>query len=105
MVTKEEVHKSLLTKRGVMTGNTVKEETKLENFDRIRKIQDEMIAMAKNSDWVLIEQKVEQVDPLDVIAAKLDSSQVQFMESPLVDMLESSDEEIPTNQELQEHTV
>ena len=69
-VTKEETHKNLLLKRGFMTGNTGAEEKKLKSFDRVRLIQDEMIRSAKESGWVLIEQRVDP-DPLDVVADEL----------------------------------
>jgi 2-phosphoglycerate kinase len=70
-VSKEEVHKSLLLKRGFITGQTSNEKKKLKSFDRVRQIQEEMIKLAKDSEWILIEQKVE-MDPLDLIALKLE---------------------------------
>ena len=70
VVSKEETHKKLLLKRGFMTGNKGAEEKKLNNFDRVRMIQDEMIRSAKESGWVLIEQRVDP-DPLDVVADEL----------------------------------
>jgi len=74
VVTKEEVHKRLLMKRGFITGNVEKEKKKIENFDRIRLIQEEMIKLARKSEWIEIEQKIIHVDPLDVIAAQLRST-------------------------------
>ena len=73
VVTKEEVHRKLLTNRGLITGNPGKEEKKLESFDRVRKIQAGMIELAQKNDWILIEQKIVEEDPLDVIAEKLES--------------------------------
>ena len=65
-VTKEEVHRNLLRKRGFITGNQDNEQKKLDGFNRVRLIQDEMIQRAQKSGWVLIEQKIEP-DPLEII--------------------------------------
>ena len=65
-VTKEEVHRNLLRKRGFITGNQGNEQKKLDSFDRVRLIQDEMIKRAQKADWILIEQKIEP-DPLEII--------------------------------------
>lgn len=70
VVSKEDVHKSLLMKRGFMTGNQNAEDDKLKNFERIRLIQDEMVKLATQSDWILIEQRIDP-DPLDVVNEKL----------------------------------
>jgi 2-phosphoglycerate kinase len=73
-VKKEETHKSLLVRRGFISGENSeqkeKDETKIKSFDRVRMIQDEMIRLAEESNWLLIEQKVEK-DPLDFVAEKL----------------------------------
>lgn len=53
-----------------MTGNKAAEEKKLRSFDRVRLIQEEMIRSAKESGWLLIEQRVDP-DPLDVVADEL----------------------------------
>ena len=53
-----------------MTGNKAAEEKKLKSFDRVRLIQEEMIRSAKESGWLLIEQRVDP-DPLDVVADEL----------------------------------
>lgn len=87
VVSKEEVHKSLLLKRGFMTGNTGAEEMKLKSFDRVRLIQDEMIRSAKESGWVLIEQRVDP-DPLDVVADELYKVAACQMKDVLMDDLE-----------------
>lgn len=73
-VSKEEVHKWLLLKRGFITGQISNEAKKLQSFDRVRLIQDEMVKLAKESEWILIDQKIE-LDPLDVVALKLDDSE------------------------------
>ena len=65
-VTKEDVHRNLLRKRGFITGNQDNEQKKLDGFNRVRLIQDEMIQRAQKSGWVLIEQKIEP-DPLEII--------------------------------------
>lgn len=83
VVSKEEVHKSLLLKRGFVTGNKGAEEKKLQSFDKIRLIQDEMIRLAKESRWVLIEQRVDP-DPLDVVADELFKSECSEKKEPSV---------------------
>eukprot|EP00978_Attheya_sp_CCMP212_P006796 scaffold15802_cov54-Attheya_sp.AAC.4 len=68
----EEVHKSLLIRRGFISGEGQqrKDENKLKTFDRVRLIQDEMIRRSEESKWLRIEQKVEP-DPLELVALKL----------------------------------
>ncbi len=67
MVSDEERHKQLLRKRGFVTGKKKAEDDKLRSFERIRLIQAEMVRCAKESDWILIEQRVDP-DPLDVVS-------------------------------------
>lgn len=73
-VSKEETHKSLLQRRGFLAGEkseqNAKDQRKIQSFDRIRAIQDEMVKLATESGWILIEQKVEP-DPLEIINSKL----------------------------------
>ena len=73
-VHKEETHKALLQRRGVSTGENSgqqqEDETKIKSFNRIRLIQDEMIKLAEEANWLLIEQKVEP-DPLEIIDSRL----------------------------------
>lgn len=73
-VSKKETHKALLERRGMIAGKTseqsAKDQKKIESFDRIRCIQDEMVLLAKQAGWILIEQKVEP-DPLEIIASQL----------------------------------
>lgn len=73
-VTDGDTHKSLLQKRGFLAGQqseqNTKDQNKIKSFDRIRLIQDEMIHLASESGWIMIEQKVEP-DPLEIIASKL----------------------------------
>ncbi|KAL7545150.1 hypothetical protein ACHAWF_008504, partial [Thalassiosira exigua] len=87
VVSNEQTHKSLLLKRGFMTGNKGAEEKKLKSFDRVRLIQDEMIKSAKESGWVLIEQRVDP-DPLDVVADELYKVSSCMMKDALIDELE-----------------
>ena len=87
VVSKEETHKNLLLKRGFMTGNTDAEQKKLKSFDRVRLIQDEMIRSAKESGWVLIEQRVDP-DPLDVVADELFKASACQMKDVLIEELE-----------------
>ena len=69
-VSKEETHKALLERQGFIAGATseqnAKDKKKIVSFDRIRDIQDKMIKLAKESGWILIEQKVEP-DPLEIV--------------------------------------
>ncbi len=87
VVSKEETHKNLLLKRGFMTGNTGAEEKKLKSFDRIRLIQDEMIRSAKESGWLIIEQRTDP-DPLDVVSDALFDSASCITKDQLLDKLE-----------------
>ena len=68
----ESTHRKLLARRGFVAGagQQEKDSRKLSQFDRIRCIQDEMIRLAQEAKWLLIEQKVEP-DPLEIIANKL----------------------------------
>jgi len=101
VVSKEETHKNMLLKRGFMTGNTGAEKKKLKSFDRVRLIQDEMIRSAKESGWVLIEQRVDP-DPLDVVADELYKASACMMKDAMIDELEedcvlSSPNKMPIN--------
>ena len=87
VVSNEEVHKNMLLKRGFMTGNKGAEEKKLKSFDRVRLIQDEMTRSAKESGWVMIEQRVDP-DPLDVVADELFKASACRMKDALIDELE-----------------
>eukprot|EP00562_Extubocellulus_spinifer_P006503 CAMPEP_0178518470 /NCGR_PEP_ID=MMETSP0696-20121128/26281_1 /TAXON_ID=265572 /ORGANISM="Extubocellulus spinifer, Strain CCMP396" /LENGTH=303 /DNA_ID=CAMNT_0020149049 /DNA_START=33 /DNA_END=944 /DNA_ORIENTATION=- len=64
----EEAHRALLKKRGDITGRG--EVKKIEAFDRVRSIQDEMVRLATESDWMLVKQRLEP-DPLELVAAEL----------------------------------
>eukprot|EP00547_Thalassionema_nitzschioides_P001333 CAMPEP_0194199776 /NCGR_PEP_ID=MMETSP0156-20130528/663_1 /TAXON_ID=33649 /ORGANISM="Thalassionema nitzschioides, Strain L26-B" /LENGTH=246 /DNA_ID=CAMNT_0038924713 /DNA_START=260 /DNA_END=1000 /DNA_ORIENTATION=- len=74
-ITNEETHKNMVQKRGMLAGTestqNEKDKKKIQSFDRIRQIQDEMIRRARESGWTLIEQKVEP-DPLEIVAAALE---------------------------------
>ena len=50
--------------------NKAAEQKKIKSFDRVRRIQEEMIQSAKEHGWLLIEQRVDP-DPLDVVADEL----------------------------------
>jgi hypothetical protein len=65
-----ERHKAQLRRRGFMTGQISNEKSKLHSFDRIRAIQDEMMKLAQESNWLRIEQRTE-ADPCDLVAASL----------------------------------
>ncbi len=87
VVSDEERHKKLLLRRGLLTGKAEAEERKVANFDRVRKVQEEMIRCAKESGWVLIEQRVEP-DPLDVVADELYKASACMVKDMLMDELE-----------------
>ncbi len=87
VVSDEERHKQLLLKRGMLTGKAEAEERKVANFDRVRKVQEEMIRCARESGWVLIEQRVEP-DPLDVVADELYKASACMVKDMLMDELE-----------------
>jgi len=61
-------HKTLLERRGIITGKG--EDKKIANFDRVRAIQDQMIYLAEQVKWLMIEQKLEP-DPLEIVSASL----------------------------------
>lgn len=63
-----EAHRGLIYKRGEVTGKG--ELKKMVAFERIRKIQDEMIRLAEESEWVIVEQKIAP-DPIDVVTELL----------------------------------
>ena len=63
------------------------EEKKLESFDRVCLIQEEIIRGAKASGWMMIEQRVDP-DPLDVVADELFKASACVMQDVLIDELE-----------------
>jgi len=67
----EEAHKSLFRRRGIMTGKG--EQDKLEHFDRIRSIHDEMVRLAHGVNWQVIERTF-QPDPLEIVSNRLGMS-------------------------------
>lgn len=93
-INKEETHKSLLQKRGMLAGKASaqnqKDQKKIQSFERIRKIQDEMIQRATESGWTLIEQKVEP-DPLEIVAASLEGQDCDIPESFIPNGVEKID--------------
>ena len=92
VITNEETHKSMLTRRGLLAGKSskqnLKDQEKIDNFDRIQKIQDEMIKLANEAQWILIEQKIE-ADPLEIIANKLSEVDEEFFENGSTETIES----------------
>ena len=63
-------HKRLLKRRGFVTGNRTNEAKKIRSYDRVRVLQEEMMRIAEESNWLRVEQRTDP-DPLDVIAATL----------------------------------
>lgn len=79
-VSDAEAHKSLLWRRGQMTGK--EEADKLEEFARIRTIHDEMVRLAVESEWLILEQDL-RPDPLALISNHLwKSSDIEFYPAP-----------------------
>ena len=81
-ISDENAHKQLLYKRGEMTQKG--EQKKLEAFDRVREIQTEMIRLAQESNWLLIEQKLEP-SPLEMVSARLSSDLALDVQTALID--------------------
>lgn len=63
-----EAHESLVFRRGEITKKG--EDKKIKAFGRIRAIQDEMIRLAEDANWLLIEQKLEP-DPIEIVTSLL----------------------------------
>eukprot|EP00551_Chaetoceros_affinis_P014011 CAMPEP_0203699416 /NCGR_PEP_ID=MMETSP0091-20130426/26553_1 /ASSEMBLY_ACC=CAM_ASM_001089 /TAXON_ID=426623 /ORGANISM="Chaetoceros affinis, Strain CCMP159" /LENGTH=281 /DNA_ID=CAMNT_0050572231 /DNA_START=45 /DNA_END=890 /DNA_ORIENTATION=+ len=74
-IEKEDKHKSQLQRRGFTTGNMMNENKKIQSYERIRAVQDEMMRLAKENDWLMIEQRTE-LDPLDLIAHSLNGEDI-----------------------------
>jgi hypothetical protein len=94
-----EKHQNLLKTRGYITGQVHKEEEKLKAFDRIRAIQDEMMKLAKEANWIQIEQRIEP-DPLQLIedallAYDLEDCNIAFQPPPSVSTSSSSFTDAP----------
>mmetsp|Transcript_10949 Transcript_10949/g.16921 ORF Transcript_10949/g.16921 Transcript_10949/m.16921 type:complete len:264 (-) Transcript_10949:73-864(-) len=66
-VSDAKAHKKLLRRRGFTTGNLEAENKKIDSYDRIRLIQDEMMKLAHDSNWMRIEQRTEP-DHLEMVA-------------------------------------
>ena len=63
-----EAHRSLILRRGEITKRG--EEHQIKAFDRIRAIQEEMLLLAEDSNWLLIEQTLEP-GPLEIVTSML----------------------------------
>ena len=68
-IREESAHEALIFRRGEITQKG--EDKKIKAFGRIRTIQDEMIRLAEESQWLLIEQKLEP-DPLELVTSFLE---------------------------------
>lgn len=69
-ITDEDAHVGQLRRRGFLTGKLNPEEKKINSLHRIRAIQDEMIRLAEESNWLVIEQRIGP-DPLELVSARL----------------------------------
>jgi hypothetical protein len=67
-ITDETSHESLIFRRGEITKKG--EDKKIKAFGRIRLIQGEMVRLAEESQWLLIEQKLEP-DPIEIVMSML----------------------------------
>jgi 2-phosphoglycerate kinase len=65
-----EKHKMMLQGRGIMTGQMLNENKKIRSYERIRAIQDEMMRLAEENDWVQIEQSGD-MDSLEIMGQAL----------------------------------
>lgn len=72
-ISDEKAHEKLIFRRGEITKKSFRAENQMQSLKRIRKIQDAMIHMAQQCNWLLIEQKVEP-DPVETIQHLLHSS-------------------------------
>ena len=86
----EDAHRSLIFRRGEMTRKG--ETKKLQAFDRIRAIQSEMILLAEDASWLLVEQKLEP-DPLEHLALMLADESCSIPSSPLKEGEPESDDD------------
>ena len=69
-------HRNLIFRRGEMTGKG--ESKKLRYFEKIRTIQDEMVRMGLEHNWLIVEQKVEPA-PIEIIGDIMRRSSRQVM--------------------------
>lgn len=67
-ITDETSHESLIFRRGEITKKG--EDKKIKAFGRIRLIQGEMVRLAEEAQWLLIEQKLEP-DPIEIVMSML----------------------------------
>ena len=84
-IEKEDKHKAQLQRRGLITGNMKNEDRKIKSYERIRAIQKEMIRLAKENNWIQIEQRTE-LDPLDIIANSLNGVDEHSLNGDHVDI-------------------
>jgi 2-phosphoglycerate kinase len=67
-ISDEKAHETLINQRGEITKKG--EEKKIRSFGRIRAIQDELVRLAEESEWLLIEQKLKP-EPIEIIGSAL----------------------------------
>ncbi|RYG98769.1 hypothetical protein EON65_51035 [archaeon] len=68
MIKDAEAHRMLISKRAKLTNRSA--EAQIDAFQRIRRIQEEMVQRGERHHWELIEQRIE-TDPIEQIAANL----------------------------------
>jgi 2-phosphoglycerate kinase len=68
-ITDADSHRALIYRRGEVTRKGAAK--KLSDFTRIRTIQDEMIRLATENKWLLVEQKLEP-DPIEIVTSLLE---------------------------------
>ena len=67
-VPSEDIHRSMLLKRGTLLGQDGEEQQKA--FQRVRVIQEEMVRLAQSAGWLVVEQNM-LPDPMETVARKL----------------------------------
>lgn len=72
-----EKHKKMLQGRGFTTGQMENENKKIKSYERIRAIQDEMMRLASENEWIQIEQNGD-VDSLEVMSEALENRDINF---------------------------
>mmetsp|Transcript_13818 Transcript_13818/g.15555 ORF Transcript_13818/g.15555 Transcript_13818/m.15555 type:complete len:260 (+) Transcript_13818:105-884(+) len=75
-ITKPEKHKTVLQRRGFL----INDNKRVESYARIRAIQDEMLKLAEENNWIQVEQRTD-IDPLDLITYSLSGVDVEDVTS------------------------
>lgn len=79
----EQSHKELIFKRGKFMKEVSAKQ--IENFGRIRQVQNEMLRLAEENDWLLVKQTVQR-DPIDIV-----TETIQKRHNELIQKMELSE--------------